>query len=142
MNPLLRRLSTSLPSLRLSSSSTSSSLGIPPPPPHQQQWTRGIRVKVVNGNLDQALAVMQRKMTASGMERLIRRQVGHHLKNSEKRVLARKRLELRIRSEDLARKLRTILLKKIRSFFVPLCPSLSLRTLCQNPDETLTLDSG
>ncbi|KAH7665428.1 Ribosomal protein S21 protein [Dioscorea alata] len=114
MNPLLRRLSTSLPSLRLSSSSTSSSLGIPPPPPHQQQWTRGIRVKVVNGNLDQALAVMQRKMTASGMERLIRRQVGHHLKNSEKRVLARKRLELRIRSEDLARKLRTILLKKIR----------------------------
>ncbi|XP_039137346.1 uncharacterized protein LOC120274869 [Dioscorea cayenensis subsp. rotundata] len=114
MNPLLRRLSTSLSSLRLSSSSTPSSLAIPPQPPHQQQWTRGICVKVMNGNLEQALAVMQRKMTASGMERLIRRQVRHHLKNSEKRVLARKRLELRIRSEDLACKLRTILLKKIR----------------------------
>ncbi|XP_074571707.1 uncharacterized protein LOC141828223 [Curcuma longa] len=75
---------------------------------------RGIRVQVRNGNLEQALALMERKMRESGMERLIKRQVGHHLKNSEKRVLARKNLELRIRSQDLGRKLRTILIKKIR----------------------------
>ncbi|OAY81138.1 hypothetical protein ACMD2_18516 [Ananas comosus] len=82
----------------------------------QQQWqqARGIRVQVRNDNLEQALTVMERKMRASGMERLIRRQVDHHLKNSEKRVLARKNLMLRVRSQDLARKLRTILLKKIR----------------------------
>ncbi|XP_020080493.1 uncharacterized protein LOC109704159 [Ananas comosus] len=81
----------------------------------QQQQARGIRVQVRNDNLEQALTVMERKMRASGMERLIRRQVDHHLKNSEKRVLARKNLMLRVRSQDLARKLRTILLKKIRS---------------------------
>nr|CAD1832431.1 unnamed protein product [Ananas comosus var. bracteatus] len=66
----------------------------------QQQWqqARGIRVQVRNDNLEQALTVMERKMRASGMERLIRRQVDHHLKNSEKRVLARKNLMLRVRS--------------------------------------------
>ncbi|KAJ0982157.1 hypothetical protein J5N97_010412 [Dioscorea zingiberensis] len=113
MNPLLRRLSSSLSYLRLSFPSTSLAIS-PPPAAHQWQCARGIRVQVLNGNLEQALAVMQRKMVSSGMERLIRRQVGHHLKNSEKRVLARKNLELRIRSQDLARKLRTILFKKIR----------------------------
>nr|CAD1832451.1 unnamed protein product [Ananas comosus var. bracteatus] len=48
----------------------------------------GDSVQVRNDNLEQALTVMERKMRASGMERLIRRQVDHHLKNSEKRVLA------------------------------------------------------
>lgn len=78
-----------------------------------QQW-RGIRVKVFNGNLERALTFMQRKMQSSGIERLIKNQQTHHIKNSEKRVLARKRLELKIRSQDLARKLQTILIKKVR----------------------------
>ncbi|XP_042447918.1 uncharacterized protein LOC122032666 [Zingiber officinale] len=117
MNRLVRQLSPSLPFVRS------------PPGPQASAGTflfqtggglcgwfgaRGIRVQVRNGNLDQALAIMERKMRESGMERLIKRQVGHHLKNSEKRVLARKNLELRIRSQDLGRKLRTILIKKIR----------------------------
>ncbi|KAJ9697319.1 hypothetical protein PVL29_009219 [Vitis rotundifolia] len=78
-----------------------------------QQW-RGIRVKVFNGNLESALVVMQRKMQSSGIERLIKREQTHHIKNSEKRVLARKNLERRIRSQDLARKLKAILIKKVR----------------------------
>ncbi|RWR83374.1 Ribosomal_S21 domain-containing protein [Cinnamomum micranthum f. kanehirae] len=81
---------------------------------HQVQWCRGIRVRVWNGNLEQALAVMARKMVSSGIERLIKRQPTRHIKNSEKRVLARKNLEHRIRSQDLARKLRSILIKKVR----------------------------
>lgn len=80
-----------------------------------QQW-RGIRVKVMNGNLEQALRFMEQKMRASGIERMIKKEQIHHLKNSEKRVLARKALEVKIRSQDLARKLRTILLKKVRYF--------------------------
>ncbi|XP_043702123.1 uncharacterized protein LOC122652447 [Telopea speciosissima] len=82
---------------------------------HQQwqQW-RGIRVRVRNGNLEQALVFMQRKMQSSGMERLIKRQQTRHVKNSEKRVLARKSLERRIRSQELARKLQAILVKKVR----------------------------
>ncbi|RVW84787.1 hypothetical protein CK203_048636 [Vitis vinifera] len=79
-----------------------------------QQW-RGIRVKVFNGNLESALVVMQRKMQSSGIERLIKREQTHHIKNSEKRVLARKNLERRIRSQDLARKLKAILIKKVRA---------------------------
>ncbi|KAL5759974.1 hypothetical protein ACOSP7_018476 [Xanthoceras sorbifolium] len=81
---------------------------------HQVQQWRGIRVKVFNGNLEQALSFMQRKMTSSGIERLIKRQQTHHIKNSEKRVLARKNLDRRLRSEDLARKLKAILVKKVR----------------------------
>ncbi|KAK8918716.1 hypothetical protein KSP39_PZI021104 [Platanthera zijinensis] len=80
----------------------------------QMQWIRGIRVWVKDGNLEQALAIMERKMKSSGMERLIKRHTDHHIKNSEKRVRARKNLELRIRSEELSRKLRSILVKKIR----------------------------
>ncbi|CAK9144536.1 unnamed protein product [Ilex paraguariensis] len=78
-----------------------------------QQW-RGIRVKVRNNNLEQALVFMQRKMQSSGIERLIKKQQTHHIKNSEKRVLAQKNLERKIRSQDLARKLKSILLKKVR----------------------------
>ncbi|XP_057485598.1 uncharacterized protein LOC130771910 [Actinidia eriantha] len=78
-----------------------------------QQW-RGIRVKVRYGSLEQALVVMQRKMQSSGIERLIKREQRHHIKNSEKRVLARKNLERKIRSQDLARKLKSILIKKVR----------------------------
>ena len=78
-----------------------------------QQW-RGIRVKVRYGSLEQALVVMQRKMQSSGIERLIKREQRHHIKNSEKRVLARKNLERKLRSQDLARKLKSILIKKVR----------------------------
>ncbi|KAJ7945460.1 Ribosomal protein S21 family protein [Quillaja saponaria] len=78
-----------------------------------QQW-RGIRVKVLHGNLEQALAFMQRKMQSSGVERLIKNEQTHHIKNSEKRVLARKNLERKLRSQDLARKLKAILVKKVR----------------------------
>lgn len=73
-------------------------------------------MKVINGNLEQALQVMQRKMVSSGMERLIRRAPTHHMKNSQKRILAEKNLQKRIRSEDLARKLRAILIKKVRYY--------------------------
>ncbi|KAJ9708769.1 hypothetical protein PVL29_000670 [Vitis rotundifolia] len=77
------------------------------------QQLRGIRVKVLNGNLESALIVMQRKMQSSGIERLIKREQTHHIKNSEKRVLARKNLERRIQSQELARKLKAILIKKV-----------------------------
>ncbi|CAA3026308.1 Ribosomal_S21 domain-containing [Olea europaea subsp. europaea] len=78
-----------------------------------QQW-RGIRVKVRNNNLDQALTLLQRKMQSSGIERLIKNEQTHHIKNSEKRVLAKKNLERKIRGQDLARKLKAILVKKVR----------------------------
>ncbi|GAB2223108.1 hypothetical protein Droror1_Dr00017245 [Drosera rotundifolia] len=78
-----------------------------------RQW-RGIRVRVRDGNLEQALAFMQRKMQSSGIERLIKQQETYHIKDSEKRVLARKSLQRRIQSDDLARKLKTILLQKVR----------------------------
>ncbi|KAM1361636.1 hypothetical protein ACFX2H_026569 [Malus domestica] len=68
----------------------------------------------MNGNLEWALTVMQRKMTSSGIERMIKRQQTHHLKSSEKRILARKNLEQKLRSQDLARKLKAVLLKKVR----------------------------
>ncbi|KAM3000850.1 hypothetical protein FF2_037213 [Malus domestica] len=81
---------------------------------HRHEQSRGIRVKVMNGNLEWALTVMQRKMTSSGIERMIKREQTHHLKNSEKRILARKNLEQKLRSQDLARKLKAVLLKKVR----------------------------
>ncbi|MQM01340.1 hypothetical protein Taro_034098 [Colocasia esculenta] len=84
-------------------------------------WTlpggvRGIRVRVRNGNLEQALAVMNRKMQSSGMERMLRRArlQERHLKNSEKRVLARKNLDRRIRSQEFHKKLRQALVNKMR----------------------------
>ncbi|XP_057415577.1 uncharacterized protein LOC130710364 [Lotus japonicus] len=80
----------------------------------QLQQCRGIRVRVFNGNLESALALMQRKMTSSGIERMIKKEQRFHIKNSEKRVLARKNLERRLRSEDLARKLKAIMIKKVR----------------------------
>ncbi|KAL3497946.1 hypothetical protein ACH5RR_040678 [Cinchona calisaya] len=76
--------------------------------------SRGVRVQVRNGNLEQALGFMQRKMQSSGMERLIKREQTHHIKNSEKRVLARKALQRKVRSQELARKLKSILVKKVR----------------------------
>ncbi|XP_073301923.1 uncharacterized protein [Primulina huaijiensis] len=78
-----------------------------------RQW-RGIRVKVLNNNLDQALQVLQRKMQSSGIERLIKNEQVRHIKNSEKRVLAKKNLERKIRGQDLARKLKAILVQKVR----------------------------
>jgi len=71
-------------------------------------------VRVVNGNLEGALTLMQRKMTGSGIERMIKQEQRFHIKNSEKRVLAQKNLERRVRSEDLAKKLKSILIKKVR----------------------------
>ncbi|KAG9448054.1 hypothetical protein H6P81_014182 [Aristolochia fimbriata] len=82
--------------------------------PWNQQSQRGIRVFVKDGNLEQALSFMTRRMVESGVERLIVRQTRHHVKNSEKRVLARKRLQNRIRRQDFARKLKTILINKVR----------------------------
>ncbi|XP_050204571.1 uncharacterized protein LOC126654676 isoform X2 [Mercurialis annua] len=95
--------------LRQACSSTISNLN----PYRIQQW-RGIRVKVYDGNLDRALQVLQRKMQSSGMERLIKREQLHHIRNSEKRVLARKLLQRKIQSQELARKLKAILIKKVR----------------------------
>ncbi|WRX14720.1 Small ribosomal subunit protein bS21 - like 1 [Theobroma cacao] len=86
-------------------------------PSQIQQW-RGIRVKVRNGNLERALVLMQRKMQSSGIERLIKQEQTHHVKNSEKRILARKNLERKIRSQELARKLQTILIKKVSDSYV------------------------
>ena len=71
-------------------------------------------MKVRDGNLEQALKWMQRKMQSSGIERLIRKEQRHHIKNSEKRILACNNLECKIRSQDLARKLKAILVKKVR----------------------------
>jgi small subunit ribosomal protein S21 len=81
----------------------------------QVQPSRGIVVEVRNGNLERALLVMERKMRSSGMERLIKARTDHHVKDSEKRVLARKALMRRIKSQELGKKLREILIKKIRS---------------------------
>jgi small subunit ribosomal protein S21 len=81
----------------------------------QVQQARGIVVQVRDGNLERALSVMERKMRSSGMERLIRARTTHHVKDSEKRVLARKALMQRVRSQELGKKLREILIKKIRS---------------------------
>ena len=80
----------------------------------QLQQCRGIRVRVMDENLEMALASMQRKMQGSGIERMIKQEQRFHIKNSEKRVLAQKNLERRIRSEDFAKKLKTIMIKKVR----------------------------
>uniref|UniRef100_A0A5B7ATG8 Ribosomal protein S21 family protein n=1 Tax=Davidia involucrata TaxID=16924 RepID=A0A5B7ATG8_DAVIN len=104
MNSIVRHLSSLVGRPRVALNSLSSEL---------QQW-RGIRVKVLNNDLERALVFMQRKMQSSGIERLIKREQTHHIKNSEKRVLARKNLERKIRSQDLARKLKAILIKKVR----------------------------
>jgi small subunit ribosomal protein S21 len=85
----------------------------------QVQPSRGIMVQVRDGNLERALQVMERKMRSSGIERLIKRRTEHHVKNSEKRVLAHKALMARVRSQELGKKLREILIKKIRSVSSP-----------------------
>ncbi|XP_039055376.1 uncharacterized protein LOC120198051 isoform X2 [Hibiscus syriacus] len=82
--------------------------------PSKFQQMRGIRVKVRDGNLERALAMMQRLMQSSGIERMIKQEQTHHMKNSEKRILARKNLERKLRSQDHARKLQMILVKKVR----------------------------
>ncbi|KAF5206553.1 Ribosomal protein s21 family protein [Thalictrum thalictroides] len=82
----------------------------------QFQQLRGIQVSVRNNNLDQALTLMERRMRQSGMERLIKSYSmrTHHIKNSEKRILAQKGLQRKLKSQDLARKLQSILIKKVR----------------------------
>ncbi|CAM9001251.1 unnamed protein product [Rhodiola kirilowii] len=84
------------------------------PMSHQFQQIRGIRVKVLNGNLEQALSLMQRAMISSGIERLIKNAPTRHYKKSEKRVLAKKALDKRLRSQEMARKLKSILVQKVR----------------------------
>lgn len=71
-------------------------------------------MRVIDGNLEMALGLMQRKMQGSGIERMIKQEQRFHIKNSEKRVLAQKNLHQRIRSEDLSKKLKAILIKKVR----------------------------
>ncbi|KAL8241647.1 hypothetical protein R6Q59_011949 [Mikania micrantha] len=80
-----------------------------------QQW-RGIRVKILNNNLERGLTYMQRIMQSSGIERMIKNEQLYHIKNSEKRILARKNLQRRLKSQDLARKLKSILVKKVRGY--------------------------
>lgn len=89
--------------------------------PHCHQQVRGIRVKVYDGKVEQALSVMQRIMQSSGIERLINAQQTRHLKNSEKRVLAKKNLERRLRTQDYCRKLQAVLMKKVRYISTPNC---------------------
>ncbi|KAJ6843447.1 uncharacterized protein M6B38_296670 [Iris pallida] len=104
MASVLRRLSSSF-------------LQHPGPNPILCQQTRSLRMGVRNGNVEQALNIMERRMKQSGMERLIKRYEDYevyHMKNSEKRVLARKKLQVRIQSQQLARKLQTIIVNKIR----------------------------
>ncbi|CAJ1970971.1 unnamed protein product [Sphenostylis stenocarpa] len=111
MNSVVRQLS----SLFRSSGLTTEPFNIGHQQMKQQlQQCRCIRVKVVNGNLEAALALMQRKMQGSGIERMIKQEQRFHLKNSEKRILAQKNLERRLRSEDLAKKLKAIMIKKVR----------------------------
>ncbi|KEH33689.1 ribosomal protein S21 family protein [Medicago truncatula] len=50
----------------------------------------------------------------SGIERMIKKERRFHTKNSEKRVLAEKSLERRLRSQDLCSKLKAIMIKKVR----------------------------
>ncbi|XP_071717532.1 uncharacterized protein [Rutidosis leptorrhynchoides] len=79
------------------------------------QW-RGIRVKILNNNLERGLIYMERIMRSSGIERMIKNEQLYHIKNSEKRVLARKNLQRRLKSQDLARKLKSILVRKVRGY--------------------------
>nr|XP_043612981.1 uncharacterized protein LOC122584955 [Erigeron canadensis] len=80
-----------------------------------QQW-RGIRVKILNNNLERGLTYMQRIMQSSGIERMIKNEQLYHIKNSEKRILAKKNLQRRLKSQDLARKLKSILVRKVRGY--------------------------
>ncbi|KAM1648219.1 hypothetical protein ACFX1Q_010259 [Malus domestica] len=82
---------------------------------HRHEQLIGIWVKAMNGNLEWALTVMQMKMTSRGIERMIKQEQTHHLKNSEKLISACKNLEQKLRSQDFARKLKAILLKKERT---------------------------
>nr|XP_028945666.1 uncharacterized protein LOC114819997 [Malus domestica] len=82
---------------------------------HRHEQLIGIWVKAMNGNLEWALTVMQMKMTSRGIERMIKQEQTHHLKNSEKLISACKNLEQKLRSQDFARKLKAILLKKVKS---------------------------
>ncbi|KAM0991096.1 hypothetical protein ACFX13_009646 [Malus domestica] len=66
---------------------------------HRHEQLIGIWVKAMNGNLEWALTVMQRKMTSRGIERMIKQEQTHHLKNSEKLISACKNLEQKLWSQ-------------------------------------------
>ncbi|KAM7271823.1 hypothetical protein ACFE04_031037 [Oxalis oulophora] len=53
---------------------------------YNYQQSRGIRVMVFDENMEQALKIMQRQMTSSGIERMIKRPQRFHIKNSEKKT--------------------------------------------------------
>ncbi|KAL9297110.1 hypothetical protein ACSQ67_023006 [Phaseolus vulgaris] len=114
MNFVARRLS----GLFRTSGFTSEPFNIGHHQMQQLQQCRGIRVRVIDGNLEMALGLMQRKMQGSGIERMIKQEQRFHIKNSEKRVLAQKNLHQRIRSEDLSKKLKAILIKKVRMMLI------------------------
>uniref|UniRef100_A0A7N0V4C0 Uncharacterized protein n=1 Tax=Kalanchoe fedtschenkoi TaxID=63787 RepID=A0A7N0V4C0_KALFE len=68
----------------------------------------------MNGNLNQALTFMQRVMTSSEIERLIKNAPTRHYKKSEKHVFSKKALERRLGSRNMARKVNSILIQKIK----------------------------
>ncbi|KAG1362739.1 putative Ribosomal protein S21 [Cocos nucifera] len=98
MNRVVRQLLSSLPFLWRPELVVDGGPMVMAAVTHEKQWSRGIRVRVKDKNLEQALAIMQRKMTASRMERLIQWQVDYYLKDSKKRILTHKNLEYRIHS--------------------------------------------
>ncbi|KAI5679272.1 hypothetical protein M9H77_10222 [Catharanthus roseus] len=121
MNPMARRFSTIFDRPATSMNPLCCEL---------QQW-RGIRVQVRNGNLERALSLMQRIMVSSGIERMIKREQTHHIKNSEKRVLARKSLQRRIQSQDFSRKLKSVLLKKVSFMSIDYRKKGLINQVCQ-----------
>lgn len=86
-------------------------------PQQLQQW-RGNRMKIRDGNLEQALTWIQPKMQSSGIKQLIRKQQTNHINNSEKLILAQKNLERKIKSQDLARNSRPFLSRKSGNYYL------------------------
>lgn len=65
-------------------------------------------MKVLNGNLERVLAYMKWVMQSSGVERMIKQEQTHHIKNSQKCVLACKNLECKLWSQEFACKLQAV----------------------------------
>ncbi|KMZ66035.1 hypothetical protein ZOSMA_2G00460 [Zostera marina] len=87
--------------------------------PHAHQ-RRGIMVKVVDGNVELALAQMTRKMRDSGMENLLKKKgyferwmCEHHVKDSKRKYVNRRTIQYRIRNQELFKTLRTLLAKQM-----------------------------
>eukprot|EP00252_Welwitschia_mirabilis_P023247 TRINITY_DN653_c0_g1_i1.p1 TRINITY_DN653_c0_g1~~TRINITY_DN653_c0_g1_i1.p1 ORF type:complete len:129 (-),score=14.65 TRINITY_DN653_c0_g1_i1:415-801(-) len=76
--------------------------------------SRGLRVKVWNGDIEIALRTLRKKLISSGMDKVIQRTPRFHMKDSEKKVLMKKRREARLHAQELAKKLKTIVGNKVR----------------------------